>query len=76
MEPEPDRPDFWPRPDGLHFILLRPDGLRGGFIEHITRTTKDNKGQQSVTIFFKLIVLILVEKESYLNGKYLVLNYF
>jgi hypothetical protein len=40
MEAEPDVPDFWPRPHGLQFILLRPDGLRGGFIEHITSPKK------------------------------------
>jgi hypothetical protein len=27
MEPEPDGPELWPKPDGLYFTLSRPDGL-------------------------------------------------
>ncbi len=28
IEPEPDRPEFWLKPDGLHFVSIRPDGFK------------------------------------------------
>jgi hypothetical protein len=32
MEPEPDGPELWPKPEGLHFTLIRPDRLHYTFI--------------------------------------------
>jgi hypothetical protein len=30
METEPDGPELWPKPDGLHFTLIRPNRGGGG----------------------------------------------